>query len=125
MANEYPLGIILHNPTTNLGFDMSFDSSMLHILTSDFNDKLIGGTIRHIQQVDAHTVIIKISGRTSTQFLFLSAHSTNARVHFTNQPPKGQKQRCGKDYRPYRQCFFGRSSSLLSRGYGCAPKQAY
>ena len=92
MANEYPLGIILHNPTTNLGFDMSFDSSMLHILTSDFNDKLIGGTIRHIQQVDAHTVIIKISGRTSTQFLFLSAHSTNARVHFTNQPPKGQKQ---------------------------------
>ena len=71
---------------------MSFDSSMLHILTSDFNDKLIGGTIRHIQQVDAHTVIIRVAGRTGTQFLFLSAHPMTARVHFIDQPSKGQKQ---------------------------------
>ena len=84
--------IIQYNPTANLGFDMSFDSSMLHILKFDFNDKLVGGTIRHIQQVDAHTVVIKILGRTGTQFLLLSAHPMNARVHFINQPSKGQKQ---------------------------------
>ncbi|MCS5613312.1 MAG: NFACT family protein, partial [Candidatus Poribacteria bacterium] len=61
--------IIQYNPVTNLGFDMSFDSSMLHILKFDFNDKLIGGKIRHIQQIDAHTIVIKVSGRTGTQFL--------------------------------------------------------
>ena len=71
---------------------MSFDSSMLHILKFDFNDKLIGGKIRHIQQIDAHTVVIKVSGRTGTQYLLISVHPMNARVHFVNQLSKGQKQ---------------------------------
>ena len=71
---------------------MSFDSLGLRIVTQELRETLIGGTIRHIEQANAHTLSFKIGRVTETHWLTLSAHSVHARAHLIQKPPPGQKQ---------------------------------
>ena len=71
---------------------MSFDSLALRIVTQEFRDALIGGTIRHIEQANAQTLSFKIGRVTETHWLTLSAHSVHARAHLIEKPSPGQKQ---------------------------------
>ena len=71
---------------------MSYDSLALRIVTQELREALLGGTVRHIEQANAHTFSFRISRAVETHWLALSAHSLHARVHLTQKPPPGQKQ---------------------------------
>lgn len=71
---------------------MSFNSLALRIVTQELREALIGGTIRHIEQANAHTLSFKIGRVPETHWLTLSAHSVHARAHLIQKPPPGQKQ---------------------------------
>ena len=71
---------------------MSFDSLALRIVTQELREVLIGGTIRHIEQANAHAFSFKISRAAETHWITLSAHSVHARIHLIEKPPSGQKQ---------------------------------
>ena len=71
---------------------MSFDSLALHIVTQELREALIGSTIRHIEQANAHTFSFKAGRAAETHWLTLSAHSVHARAHLIQKPVPGQKQ---------------------------------
>ena len=71
---------------------MSYDSLALRIVTQELREALLGGTVRHIEQANAHTFSFRISRAVETHWLALSAHSVHARAHLTQKPPPGQKQ---------------------------------
>ena len=71
---------------------MSFDSLALRIVTQELRETLLGGTIRHIEQANAHTFSFRIGQGAETHWLTLSAHSVHARTHLIEKPPPGQKQ---------------------------------
>ena len=71
---------------------MSFDSLALRIVTQELREVLLGGTIRHIEQANAHTLSFKIGRVNETHWLTVSAHSVHARAHLIQKPPPGQKQ---------------------------------
>ena len=71
---------------------MSFDSLALRIVTQELRETLLGGTIRHIEQANAHTFSFRIGQGAETHWLTLSAHSVHARIHLIEKPPPGQKQ---------------------------------
>ena len=69
---------------------MSFDSLALHLVTDELRHTILNGTIRHIEQLNPHSIVLKISQSTKTHFLLISTHSIHARVHLIERPPKGQ-----------------------------------
>ena len=69
---------------------MSFDSLALHLVTDELRHTILNGTIRHIEQVNAHSIVLKISQSTETHFLLISTHSIHTRAHLIERPPKGQ-----------------------------------
>ena len=71
---------------------MSFDSLALHLVTDELRHTILNGTIRHIEQLTPHSIVLKISQSTKTHFLFISSHSIHARVHLIQRPPKGQSR---------------------------------
>ncbi len=71
---------------------MSYDSLALRVITKELRESILGSTIRHIEQVNAHTFSFKVGHAAETRWLTLSAHSVHARVHLTEKPPPGQKQ---------------------------------
>ena len=71
---------------------MSFDSLALHLVTDEFRDTILNGTIRHIEQLNPHSIVLKISQSTKTHYLFISTHSIHARAHLIERPPKGQSR---------------------------------
>ena len=71
---------------------MSFDSLALRIVTQELRESLIGGTIRHIEQANAHAFSFKVGHGAETHWMTLSAHSVHARIHLIGKPPLGQKQ---------------------------------
>ena len=71
---------------------MSYDSLALRIVTCELRQALLGGTIRHIEQANAHSFSFKIGRAAETHWLTLSAHSVHARAHLIEKPPPGQKQ---------------------------------
>ena len=71
---------------------MSFDSLALRIVTQELREAFLGGTIRHIEQTNAHTLSLKIGRVNETHWLTLSAHSVHARAHLIQKPAPGQKQ---------------------------------
>lgn len=77
---------------------MSFDSLVLHHITHELCETLIGGTIRHIEQSNPTTFNFKISNRSQTHWLTLSAHSVLARAHMVQKPSPGQKQSYFADF---------------------------
>ena len=71
---------------------MSYDSLALRLVVHELRDALLGGTIRHIEQANAHTFSFKIGRGAETHWFTLSAHSLHARAHLIDKPPPGQKQ---------------------------------
>ena len=71
---------------------MSFDSLALHLVTDELRDTILNGTIRHIEQLNSHSIVLKISQSTKTHFLLISTHSVHARAHLIQRPPKGQSR---------------------------------
>ncbi len=71
---------------------MSFDSLALHLVTDELRHTILNGTIRHIEQLNPHSIVLKISQPTKTHFLLISTHSIHARAHLIERPPKGQPQ---------------------------------
>ena len=71
---------------------MSYDSLALRLVIHELRDALLSGTIRHIEQTNAHTFSFKIGRAAETHWLTLSAHSLHARAHLIEKPPPGQKQ---------------------------------
>ncbi|MCZ6678354.1 MAG: NFACT family protein, partial [Candidatus Poribacteria bacterium] len=69
---------------------MSFDSLALHLVTHELHDTILGGTIRHIEQIEPHSIFLKITRGAETFNLLISAHSVHARTHLIKRPPKGQ-----------------------------------
>ena len=69
---------------------MSFDSLALHLVTDELRHTMLNGTIRHIEQLNPHSIILKISQPTANHFLLVSTHSIHARTHLIERPPKGQ-----------------------------------
>ncbi len=77
---------------------MSFDSLTLRIVTHEFCQTLIGGTIRHIEQANPTNFSLKIGQGTNTRWLTVSAHAVHARAHLIQKPPPGQKQSYFADF---------------------------
>ena len=71
---------------------MSFDSLALHLVTDELRHTILNGTIRHIEQLNPHSIVLKISQSTKTRFLLISTHSIHARAHLIERPPKGQSR---------------------------------
>ena len=71
---------------------MSFDSLALHLVTDELRHAILNGTIRHIEQLNPHSIVLKISQSTKTHFLLISTHSIHARAHLIERPPKGQSR---------------------------------
>ena len=71
---------------------MSYDSLALRLVVNELRDALLGGTIRHIEQANAHTFSFKVGRGAQTHWFALSAHSLHARAHLIERPPPGQKQ---------------------------------
>ena len=71
---------------------MSFDSLALHLVTDELRHTILNGTIRHIEQLNPHSIVLKISQSTKTHFLLISTHSIHARAHLIERPPKGQSR---------------------------------
>jgi predicted ribosome quality control (RQC) complex YloA/Tae2 family protein len=69
---------------------MSFDSLALHLVTHELHDTILNGTIRHIEQLNSHSIVLRISQTTETYYLLISTHSVHARVLLIKRPPKGQ-----------------------------------
>ena len=77
---------------------MSFDSLALRLVTHEFRQTLLGGTIRHIEQANPTTFSFKIGQGAQTHWFSLSAHSVHARAHLIQKPPPGQKQSYFADF---------------------------
>ena len=71
---------------------MSYDSLALRVIAKELRETLLGSTIRHIEQVNAHTFSFKVGHAADTRWLTLSAHSVHARAHLIEKPPPAQKQ---------------------------------
>ncbi len=71
---------------------MSYDSLALRVIATELREILLGSTIRHIEQVNAHTFSFKVGHAAETRWLTLSAHSVHARAHLIEKPPPAQKQ---------------------------------
>ena len=71
---------------------MSFDSLALHLVTDELRRTILNGTIRHIQQLNPHSIVLKISQSTTSHFLLISTHSVHARAHLIERPPRGQSR---------------------------------
>ena len=71
---------------------MAFDSLALRLVVAEVRERVLGGTIRHIEQANPHTFSFKVGRGVETCWLTLSAHSVHARAHLIEKPPAGQKQ---------------------------------
>ena len=71
---------------------MSFDSLALRLVIHELRDTILNGTIRHVEQLNPHTITIKVSRGGENEFLLISAHSTDARTHLIRSRPNGQKR---------------------------------
>ncbi|RKU14734.1 hypothetical protein C6503_14610 [Candidatus Poribacteria bacterium] len=71
---------------------MSYDALALRLVTCELREALLGGTIRHIEQANAHSLSFKMSRAAETYWLTVSAHSQHARIHLIGKPSPGQKQ---------------------------------
>ena len=71
---------------------MSFDSLALRLVIHELRDTILNGTIRHVEQLNPHTITIKVSRGGENEFLLISAHSTDARTHLISSRPNGQKR---------------------------------
>lgn len=71
---------------------MSFDSLALHLVIHELRDTILDGTIRHVEQLNPHTITIKVGRGGENEFLLISAHPTHARTHLLGSRLSGQKR---------------------------------
>ncbi len=77
---------------------MSFDSLALRHVIHNLRDKLLHGSIRHVAQLDATSIAIKIAKAGKTQFLMMSSHARHARTHLMERPSEGKRQSYFADF---------------------------
>ena len=77
---------------------MSFDSLTLRHVIHDLREKLLHGSIRHVVQLDATSIAVKVAKAGKTQFLMMAAHARHARTHLIERPPEGKKQSYFADF---------------------------
>ena len=71
---------------------MSFDSLALHLVVHELHDTILNGQVRHVEQLDRHSITLKISQRAETYRLLISAHPVRARTHLIKRPSKRQEE---------------------------------
>ena len=71
---------------------MSFDSLILHHVTHEIRETLIGGIIRHVQQLSTLDIAIKVSHMNHVNYLLMSADPLRARAHLMERPSKGEER---------------------------------
>ena len=71
---------------------MSFDSLALRHVVHELRDTLLHGNVRHVVQLDATSIALKIARAGKTRFLMMSAHASHARTHLIERPSEGRKQ---------------------------------
>ena len=71
---------------------MSFDSLALRHVVHELRDTLLHGNVRHVVQLDATSIALKIARAGKTRFLMMSAHARHARTHLIERPSEGRKQ---------------------------------
>jgi len=62
-----------------------FDATALGAITDELNEKILHGRVQDIVQIDELAFALEIYARHTRQYLYLSAHPTNARVHLVSQ----------------------------------------
>lgn len=77
---------------------MSFDSLVLRHMVHDLRDALLHGSVRHVAQLDATSIALKITKAGKAQFLMMSAHARHARTHLIERPATEQKQSYFADF---------------------------
>ena len=77
---------------------MPFDSLVLRHVVHNLRDELLHGGIRHIEQLDATSIAVKVAKAGKTQFLMMSAHARHARTHLIERPSEGQRQSYFADF---------------------------
>ena len=71
---------------------MAFDSFSLHYVTKELRQTIADGQIRHIEQINATDIVLKISASADVSFLLLSAHSVHARAHLVSKPARANNR---------------------------------
>lgn len=77
---------------------MSFDSLALRYVVHDLREALLHGSIRHVSQLDATSIALRITKAGKTQFLMMSVHARHARTHLIERPVAEQKQSYFADF---------------------------
>lgn len=77
---------------------MSFDSLVLRHVVHNLRDELLHGSIRHVEQLDATSIAVKVAKAGKTQFLMMSAHARHARTHLIERPSEGKRQSYFADF---------------------------
>ncbi|MFM1524710.1 MULTISPECIES: Rqc2 family fibronectin-binding protein [Helcococcus] len=67
---------------------MATDGITIKALTKEFNEKLIGGRVQKIYQINDYLIIINIYNNKENYKLLISSNPQNARIHLTNQEYK-------------------------------------
>lgn len=62
---------------------MSLDGVVLHAITSELSEKLVGGRVDKIHQPESDELLLQIRNKSENFKLLLSASSSNPRVHLT------------------------------------------
>ena len=71
---------------------MAFDGAALHIVVDELNSELSGGRIDKIHQISKEQLRINIRTKAGAKRLLLSASSSNARIHITEQSAENPAQ---------------------------------
>ena len=87
-----------HSTPLRRGFPLSFDSLSLRHVVHDLRDTLLHGSIRHVAQLDATSIAVKITKAGKTQFLMMSAHARHARTHLIERPSAEKRQSYFADF---------------------------
>ncbi|MFM1573192.1 fibronectin/fibrinogen-binding protein [Helcococcus ovis] len=67
---------------------MATDGITIRALTKEFNEKLTGGRVQKIYQINDHLILINIYNNKNNYKLLISSNPQNARIHLTNQEYK-------------------------------------
>lgn len=72
---------------------MSFDSLALRTVISEMDSKILGGQIRHIEQISPLEIVLKVSKGEENYYLLLSAHANYFRINLIEQLPKSKEDK--------------------------------
>ena len=79
---------------------MSYDSLALRLVVQELCEALLGGTIRHIEQVNPHTFSFRMSRATETHWLTVSPPGACSRPSHRKAAPRAKGLKCHCLFRP-------------------------